>query len=205
MAEDSRNRRDDTLPTHADAPADATYQLLERVKGGDREALEVLFTRHIPNLRRWASGRLPRWARDIADTQDLVQETVLQTFKRVEGFEPRGDGALQAYLRQALMNRIRNEFRSKGRRPMFESLDDQAPAEQTSPLEAAIREEQLSRYDNALSRLSDEERELIVARVEIGLTYQETAESLGKPSWNAARMATVRALLRLAEELKREP
>jgi RNA polymerase sigma factor (sigma-70 family) len=132
-----------------------------------------------------------------------VQDTVLQVFKRVEAFEPRGAGALQAYLRQAVMNRIRNEFRNKGRRPSFEYLDDQAPADDTSPLEAAIRQEQLDRYDAALSRLSEPDRDLIVARVEVGLTYEEIAEALAKPSWNAARMATARALLRLAEELKR--
>ena len=202
MSEDFRNQ-DEASADDAQVSADATYQLLERAKAGDREALDVLFTRHIPALRRWASGRLPRWARDIAETQDLVQETVLQVFKRVEAFEPRGEGALQAYLRQAVMNRIRNEFRSKGRRPSFEDLDDQAPGDRTSPLEAAIRQEQLDRYDAALSRLSESERDLIVARVEVGLTYEEMAEALGKPSWNAARMATARALLRLAEELRR--
>ena len=186
-----------------ETPADATYQLLERAKGGDREALEVLFARHIPILRRWATGRLPRWARDIADTQDLVQETVLHAFKRVEAFEPRGEGALQAYLRRAVMNRIRNEFRSKGRRPSFEDLNEDAPGDHTSPLEAAIRQEQLDRYDAALSRLSEQERDLVVARIEVGLTYEEMADALGKPSWNAARMATARALLRLAEELTR--
>jgi RNA polymerase sigma-70 factor (ECF subfamily) len=202
MPEDSGHPRDSIPSADADGPADATYSLLERVRGGDREALEVLFARHIPLLRRWATGRLPRWARDVADTQDLVQDTVLQVFKRVEAFEPRGDGALQAYLRQAVMNRIRNEFRSKARRPSFESVDEQAPADHTSPLEAAIRQEQLDRYDAALSRLSERERDLIVARVEVGLTYEEIAEALGKPSWNAARMAIARALLRLAEELK---
>lgn len=194
---------DDRSPAGAETSAEATYRLLERAKGGDRQALDILFARHIPTLRRWASGRLPRWARDLADTQDLVQETVLQVFKRVEGFEPRGDGALQAYLRQALMNRIRNEFRSKGRRPSFEGLDEEAPGDRTSPLEAAVRQEQLDRYEAALSRLSEQERDLIVARVELGLTYEEMAEALGKPSWNAARMATARALLRLADELKR--
>ena len=203
MTEDvDRPNEDDS--SEAELSSEATYQLLERAKSGDRQALDVLFTRHLPTLRRWASGRLPRWARDIAETQDLVQETVLQVFKRVETFEPRGDGALQAYLRQALMNRIRNELRHKGRRPSFEDLDEQAPGDHTSPLEAAIRQEQRDRYETALLRLSEHERDLIVARVDIGLTYEEMAGALGKPSWNAARMATARALLRLAEELKRE-
>jgi RNA polymerase sigma-70 factor (ECF subfamily) len=194
--------RDGTPSADAQVAADATIRLLERARQGDREALNDLFARHIPALRRWASGRLPRWARDLADTHDLVQETVLQVFKRVEAFEPRGDGALQAYLRQALMNRIRNEFRRARRRPAGEELDEHAPGDATSPLEAAIRHEQLDRYQAALSRLSEEERDLIVARVELGLTYQEAAEALGRPSWNAARMATARALLHLASELK---
>ena len=64
-----------------------------------------------PPLRRWASGRLPRWARDLSDTPDLVQETLFQTFRKINGFEHRGEGALQAYLRQAVMNRIRDEIR----------------------------------------------------------------------------------------------
>jgi len=204
MTQDS-NGGPDTEPMRdgSDTPADDTFRLLERARDGDREALQDLFSRHIPVLRRWASGRLPRWARDIADTQDLVQETVLQTFKRVGDFQPRGEGALQAYLRQALMNRIRNEFRRARRRPAHEDLDEEVAGDRTSPLEAAIRQEQLDRYDAALARLSEQERDLIVARVEVGLTYEEIAEALGKPSWNAARMATARALLRLAEELKR--
>jgi RNA polymerase sigma-70 factor (ECF subfamily) len=205
MAEDPARPRGDSPPAAEEgARGDETHRLLERARGGDHDALDVLFRRHIPTLRRWASGRLPRWARDITDTQDLVQETVLQVFKRLEAFEPRGDGALQAYLRRAVLNRIRNEFRNRRRRPDFQGLDDQAPGDRTSPLEAAIRQEQLDRYDAAMSRLSDQERDLIVARVEVGLTYEEMADALSKPSWNAARMATARALLRLAEELKRD-
>jgi RNA polymerase sigma-70 factor (ECF subfamily) len=192
----------DQTPEPQSPPVDTTYELLARARNGDRVALDDLFARHIPPLQRWASGRLPRWARDIADTQDLVQECVLQTFKRVEDFEPRGEGALRAYLRQAVMNRIRNEFRRAHRKPAADELDEQAPSDRTSPLEAAIRQEHINRYDAALSRLSEQDRDLIVARVEMGLSYEEIAEQLGKPTWNAARMAIARALLRLAAELK---
>ena len=191
--------------TEPSPPADATQQLLERARLGDGGALDTLFARHLVPLRRWASGRLPRWARDVADTQDLVQDTMLQVFKRVDSFEARGEGSLQAYLRQAMLNRIRNEFRAHRRRPGHAAIDDDAPAVRTSPLEHAIRQEQLDRYDAAMARLSESERDLIVARVELGLTYNEMAEALGKPSWNAARMATARALLRLAAELTHEP
>lgn len=179
--------------------------LLARARTGDRAALDDLFARHIPWLRRWASGRLPRWARDMADTHDLVQDTVLETFKHLDGFEPRGDGALQAYLRQALMNRIRNEFRRAGRHPAPSELDTGVPGEGTSPLEAAIGQQTVEQYEAALERLKPEEREAIMTRVELGLSFAEVAAALGKPSADAARMAVVRALVRLAEEMNRKP
>src|SRR5262245_60535817 len=88
--------------------AESSLRLLERARAGDASALNILMGRYLPRLRRWASGRLPRWARDVADTQDLVQDVVLQTFKNIETFEPRSEGALQAYLRQSIVNRIRD-------------------------------------------------------------------------------------------------
>jgi RNA polymerase sigma-70 factor (ECF subfamily) len=75
------------------------------------------------------------------------------------------------------------------------------PHEGTSPLEAAIGIETLERYEGALSRLTDEERDAVVTRVEFGLSYAEVAEALGKPSADAARMAVVRALVKLANEM----
>src|SRR5512145_2903188 len=87
----------------------STTDLLRRAQLGDSEALNELFRRHLGPLRRWARGRLPRWTRDLRDTEDLVQDTLAQTLKHVQDFEPRHDGALQAYLRQALVNRVRDE------------------------------------------------------------------------------------------------
>ena len=92
-------------------PLSATADLLRRARAGDAGALDDLFRRHLPPLRRWARGRLPRWTRDLRDTEDVVQETLLQTLKRIDVFEPRHEGALQAYLRQALINRVRDEVR----------------------------------------------------------------------------------------------
>ena len=183
---------------------DATILLLERARAGDDEALEQLFARYLKPLRRWASGRLPKWARDMSDTQDLVQETLLQTFRKMEGFEFRGEGALQAYLRQALMNRIRDELRRFGRRGAPGALDSQAPDLSPSPLEQAIGQQGAERYERALGRLRPEDREAIVARLELGCSYEEMAAALNKPSADAARKAAQRAVVRLVEELKRD-
>lgn len=182
---------------------DSTFDLIERVRRGDKEALERLLARHLAPLRRWVSGRLPRWARDLADTDDLVQDTLLRTFQKIEGFEARGVGALHAYLRQAILNRIRDELRRKARSPLRVDGDDLDLEAEGSPLEEAIGREVLERYEAALSRLTPEEREAIIGRVEMEYSYADLAGMLGKPSPEAARKAARRALLRLAEEMKR--
>jgi RNA polymerase sigma-70 factor, ECF subfamily len=179
----------------------SSLTLLERAQAGDRTAVESLIARYLPRLQRWATGRLPRWARDMADTQDLVQETLFQTFKRIERFESRGEGALQAYLRQALLNRIREELRRTKRRPPRSELDSGAEDHRRSPLEEAIGQEAIERYERGLERLRPEDRELVVARIELGYTNREVADLLGKPTPNAARMATERAIVRLAREM----
>jgi RNA polymerase sigma-70 factor (ECF subfamily) len=104
---------DHTLPE----PADETADLLDRARAGDRQALDALFARHTPLLRRWAAGKLPQWARHAMDTVDLVQETMLGLFRNLDGFDARGEGAMQAYLRQGLINRVRSQLRNSSVRP----------------------------------------------------------------------------------------
>ncbi len=191
------------MPDGSSQPLDSTAVLIQRVRDGDRDSLERLIERHLAPLRRYVSGRLPRWARNLADTDDLVQETLLQTFKRLEAFEPRGVGALRAYLRQAILNRIRDELRRKGREPKATDLDGLELDPAQSPLEHAIGQETLERYERALARLTEGDREAIVARVELGYSYEELADVLGKPTPDAARKAAQRALVRLLEEMKR--
>src|SRR4051812_35409712 len=146
-----------------------TADLLERARLGDAEARNELFARYLPSLRRWARGRLPRWTRDLRDTEDVVQETLLQTLRHIDVFQPRHEGALQAYLRQALMNRVRDEVRRVGRRGLTEEIQAEAHADEgASPLEHAIGHEALARYEAALARLRPEDREVIIARVELG-------------------------------------
>jgi RNA polymerase sigma-70 factor, ECF subfamily len=201
----SDDRRHSPELAHSSARSDpaSTFDLIARARTGDHAALEQLFERHLAPLQRWASGRLPRWARDLADTDDLVQDTLTQTFKRIDSFEPRRVGALQAYLRQAVLNRIRDELRRKGRQPDFTDVDGLEIDPTTSPLEQAIGQEAVDRYDRALERLQPGDREAIIGRVELGYSYEELAEALGKPTADAARKAAQRALLRLAEEMNR--
>ena len=124
-----------------DQPAstsEATAVLLERVRAGDRGAIDILAARYLPALRRWASGRLPRWARDLRDTDDLVQDTLIAALRHLDTFEVRTDGALHAYLRTSISNRIRDEVRRVGRRPLLDDADENLEDPGQSPLENVI-------------------------------------------------------------------
>jgi RNA polymerase sigma-70 factor (ECF subfamily) len=192
------------VPSESVPPdAESTFQLLDRANAGDRAALDLLFARYLKPLQRWASGRLPAWARAAADTHDLVQDTLLNAFRKIGNFEPKREGAFQAYLRQAVMNRLRDQLRRVQARPQTQSMVDRHDETAVSPLEHAIGMETFERYEAALSRLSTEEQEAIIGRVEMENTYDELAKNLGKPSADAARMAVTRALVRLAEEMQR--
>ena len=194
-------------PVEPDADVDSSMALWERARKGDSGALNRLFARYLPRLHRWAHGRVPTWARDGADTADFVQETVLHTLRRLDAFEPQREGALMAYLRRALLNRIRDQFRLFSRRPDVGSLSDelaeQVAGDDESPLDAAISRADQQRYRAALVRLRPIDRRAIVASIELGYSYEQLALVLNKPSAPAARLAVRRALIRLGREMHR--
>ena len=179
----------------------ATSELLTRAKGGDARALDSLMERYLPRLQRWARGRLPMRARSLFDTADLVQETLLKTFERLEHVEVRGPGGFQAYVRTAVLNRMRDEVRWADRRSgseeVTEALEDRGP----SPLDLAIGADVVARYEKALGTLDEEDRMLLHLRIELDCDLGEIATHTGRASKDAARMAVTRALRRLADAM----
>jgi RNA polymerase sigma-70 factor, ECF subfamily len=179
-----------------------TIELVVRARAGDRRAVEALLQRSLPDLKRWAHGKLPAAARGSLDTGDLVQETVLHVLRRLHAFEPRHVGAMRAYLRLSVLNRIRDEVRRIGRHPAPCDLPDDMPSDLPSPHEEAVLAEAVQSYRRAVMTLLPRDRELVVARIEAQWSYDEIAAHLGVPSADAARMAVSRALKRLIDFLK---
>jgi RNA polymerase sigma-70 factor (ECF subfamily) len=186
------------MPILVDEP---TLTLLERLRAGDASARERLVARYLPRLTRWAHGRLPAGARDLSDTQDLVQVTLVRVLSHLEGFEHGGSGSLLGYLQQALLNILRNEIRRARRRGEHGELPDELAADDAdSPLAQAAGRESLERYERALGQLTRRQQELIVMRMELGLDYDEMAAELGSTR-DAVRMALRRAIAGLVEVL----
>ena len=189
----------------ADPPGSGSEQrLLNRVRQGSSSAVNALFERYAPWLRRRASGRLPQWARSGVTTSDLVQDVLHHAFARLNWFESKHVSALRAYLRRAVENRVQDEMRRAIRRLDIARL---APGEEPlRPFEDAapqyrqlLHEEMWGRYRKGLKRLKVRDRRLIVGRAELGYNYEQLAAIERLPSPDAARKALKRAVIRLSE------
>jgi RNA polymerase sigma factor (sigma-70 family) len=188
---------------------ESSLALLARAQAGDASALEALLSRYRPRLRRWAHRRLLTWARDLADTDDLVLDTLVKALRNFDRFVAHGDGSFQNYLRSAIGNAIRDEIRKARKRPAIAGLDPTIPTDAPSPLERVVGRRRLARYEAALARLVPEQRDAVVARLEFGFTHSELAAALGKRTPDAARKVCQKAiaelLLIMAEPTRREP
>jgi len=184
--------------------AATSLELVLRASAGDQTAYNELYERYKPRLQRWAHNRLPQGTRGALQTEDLVQDTLTRVFEHLHTFNPRHEGAFQGYVRTTLLNRIRDLARRHKRRGQPDPLNTDIVATEPSPLDEAIGSETLARYDAALDRLRPEEKELIIARIEMGLPYDEIRVMFEKPSVPAVHMAVSRALIKLAEEMAHE-
>ena len=182
-----------------------TTDLLRQAKEGDPAALNHLMTRYLPRLQRWASGRLPIYARSLLETTDLVHQTLLKAIVGLDGIEVRGPGSFQAYVRQAILNAIRDQVRWAKRRPdadeALEHMTDRSP----SPLENAIGMDLWERYERAREQLSEEDRLLVHLKIELDLDYKDIASIMERSSRDAARMAAHRAVRKLADIMGSNP
>lgn len=200
-SEITRGMRSSSDERDGESRLEASLELLRRAQAGDGRALEVLLTRYRPRLHRWAHRRLPNWARGLADTDDLIQDTLVKAIRNLHDFVAIGESGFQNYLRSAVANAIRDEIRKARNRPSFDALDPSIPTDAPSPLERAVGRLRLERYEIALLRLSPEERDAVVARLEFGFTHVELAAALGKRTPDAARKLCQKAVARLLTEM----
>jgi RNA polymerase sigma-70 factor (ECF subfamily) len=181
-----------------------TVDLLRQAKQGDSGARDALMARYLPRLHRWACGRLPMYARSLLDTSDLVQETLLRALQSLDQIEVRGPGGFQAYVRQAIHNRILDQVRWAARRRGSEPISENVVDRRDSPLDKLIGVDLLERYEKACAQLDPDDQLFLHLRIELEFSYEEVASVMNRPSPDAARMGVQRALRKLAEIMGHE-
>jgi RNA polymerase sigma factor (sigma-70 family) len=195
--------QDGTMPASDSGSSLSTGKLIVQTQDGSRTAREKLAGRHLAALRRFAHGRLPEKSRDLLDTDDVVQVTVVRGLEQIGSIDPKRRGGFFAYLRQILVNQLRDLSRRSSRTRTISGQSEAIRSGAPSPLDELIERESLEVYKGALSRLSARQREAIVLRIEHGCSYQEVADEIGCASADAARMVVTRALTSVARTLRR--
>jgi RNA polymerase sigma-70 factor (ECF subfamily) len=196
--------------------------LLERIRAGDRDALNEFFARHRDRLCRMVDMRLDRRVQARIDASDVVQEAFLEATIRLEEYlhEPRLP--LFLWLRLVVGERLTKlhrhhlgaQMRDAGREvslyrgalPAASSaaLAAQLLGKHTSPTQAAVRAERILRLQEAVNALDPLDREIVSLRQFEELSAAETAQVLGIQEAAAAKRY-IRALKRLKDILARLP
>ncbi len=193
-------------PTHTGRdphPLATTAELIACYRAGDTRAGNALIARFRPALERWARGQLPARVRRTfgLDTQDLVQVTFIRAFENMRGFESRHEGALLAYLRTIGRHYLIDKIRAADRRPEIVELDATLPDAGETPIEALVGRENGRRLERALAQLPEAQAQAFLLRVEYGMSYEEIARHMERPSSESARKLVERATVRLVKHM----
>ena len=170
-----------------------TQELIVRIRSGDESARETLFRRYRDRLAQLVHGHLPRSARSVGDTQDIVQSALCRA---------RHEGAFLAWLRTIARHLIVDEIRLHRRKPAEVSITDQMESVDPTPLENAIGAENMALYERALEEQPERQRHAVIMRLEYEMPYSEIAANLGAASANAARMMVHRAAAQIARRMR---
>jgi RNA polymerase sigma-70 factor (ECF subfamily) len=103
-------------------------ELLDRARGGDRDAFTALVEPH----RRGLQVHCYRMLGSVQDAEDVVQETLLAAWLALAGFE--GRASVRTWLYRIATNRCLNQLRSATRRPVADAAALPAPAPEPSQL-----------------------------------------------------------------------
>ena len=190
-----------------------TTRLLEQVRDGDRDAFEKLFARHRPYLRQVVSLRLDPKLRARVDASDVVQETHLEAVRRLPDYLERRPMPFRLWLRKTAYERllmierhhVDAQRRAVGREvalPDRSSLQlfGQLLAASSTPSQQLSRAELAHRVRQAVARLADIDKEILLMRNLEGLSNHEVAQVL-EIAPAAASQRYGRALLRLRKLL----
>jgi RNA polymerase sigma factor (sigma-70 family) len=192
------------MPTLDDSQS-STRALIQRGRAGDRSAWDRVFGRVVKRLRVWAHGRVPVTSLGAAETHDVVQDAALRVWNRIDQLDFRKPGDLEAYARQAVINRLRDQARRGLARPLVVPIDAGVIDDVPSALDRVLDAEAMARYQAAFAALDIKDREALIARSEMGYSFEQIAQLIGKPSANAARMAVTRAIAVLRRAVDGQP
>lgn len=188
--------------------ATSSYDLIDRIKNGDREALSLLFDRHRRRLAVLAHYRLGPHLRGLVESDDILQETLLKAYVQFDQFTYRTPGSFLRWLALIMEHVVADTARYHGRQkrqaaeimPLKSASVPQGvePVDSNTPSRLLARDEALGALLRDLDELPDDYREVILLIKIEGLSTQEVAERMGR-SREAIALLLHRAVKRLRQ------
>ena len=189
------------LPGDATTPFDAADEaLVDRARGGDAAAFELLMRRHNRRVYRAVRSVL----REGADVEDVMQQAYVQAFTHLDQFE--GASRWSTWVCRIAFNEALARVRQRGRFVSIDAasegtLEDITKSRSTDPERIAVDREHARLVERELERLPDIYRSVVIFREVEGLSTADTAAILGvEEPVVKTRLHRARALLREAIE-----
>jgi RNA polymerase sigma-70 factor (ECF subfamily) len=186
-------------------PVTSSHGLVERVKQGDHDAFSCLFEKYRSRLAVLVHYKLGQDVRRDADVDDVIQETLLRSYRDIEQFEYQAPGSFMSWLARIAghvvvdMARAQNRQKRAGEHIRFRSESNPAgpePAHSNTASQIFTQNEALARFVETLRRLpEDYQRVILLAKVE-GLSTLEVAQQLEKSN-ESTSLLLHRAIKRL--------
>lgn len=167
-----------------------------RARAGDRAAFDLVAAGVVDGLYRIARLVL----RDADVAEDAVQETLVRCWRDLPAL--RDPARFEAWLRRLLMRAITDEFRRGRRARAAITLLRLEPSIPDATADVVVREQ----LDRGFGRLTVEHRAVLVLRLYLGLSAEETALTLGIPVGTAkSRLHYATEAMRVALEADARP
>lgn len=173
------------------------WELIEKAKTGDREALDEIVSDCWQPLYRFISYKTGR----PDEAQDIVQETFYRAFRSLSSYQ-NTEARFSTWLGRIAANLITDLWRKNGRTPIMKDISGYSNQLMggESPLEELVSQETQETVATLLNELPDEQRQVIELRILAGLPVKEVATAMGK-SEAAIKMLQQRALKNLRKML----
>jgi RNA polymerase sigma-70 factor (ECF subfamily) len=185
----------------------STFDLLEQARNGNRQSLSRAFEKYRRRLAVLVHFKLGWHARELADAEDVVQETCLRAFRDIASFSYQSPGSffrwLSAIADHVIVDRVRYRNREcrAGDEVRFRSETNPLgpdPADTRTPSRLLAQREAVERLLDRLNALPEDYRQaILMAKIE-RLSTAEMAERLGK-SREAVALLVYRAVKRFRE------
>jgi len=163
---------------------------------GDRDALGEVLETIRPIVVRYCRARVGLMERSGLSAEDVAQEVCLAAVMALPRYRDRGRPFL-AFVYGIAAHKVADAYRAAGRDLAYptDSIPEHRSAE-PDPEQAALEADSVTRMSDLLEILPDKQREILILRVVVGLSAEETAEAVGSTP-GAVRVAQHRALARL--------